>query len=695
MCVFLAESERNRVVRLSFFFSKLRSFGVGTFSFSLFTLASHHQDSFSFSLDLAVGPTGRVSVPRHLSIACFPMALPTDIWNPISCTLQLVFSRPSSGGAIRAGCAYHGTSIIRYRREPYRDADSSDAETTFSSAASTPRGSSEYDVFLRHRRLIAEKNALHVHALTTAGGIYKDAEVLDVQSYQVRCVSACDRAAIGLLKVVSVEQEDAGAAAAGIRTISGAEKAKRSAKGFKKGSSTCRESDALKPSDSVEPAAVDWGSKLIVFEGGDRLPPFSEVDLTVHFVGAVQSFDHGGIYAARSSDTHSSAEDVPLLTHFEVRYARCAFPSPDDPQYRLDWALASIQLPDRFQTILTNGEERGRKELAAQQAIQVRFAPCGPLPVYAFSFACFPDRGTPGNGSAAAAGLEVVKGSLTIPTFAAAAALSRSDAGALSYTSVPVRVLARRRARIAPETLQRILRVTIEAVTALQQLFQCPLPLLQCEHFDVLLGPTMPYISGMEHHCSIILNETIYQAGKRAVTAGEGGGVSSNAEVTQTELIVHEVAHHWVGNALGLPFAVKEGICQVIEQLVGDTLLGKPMRTYKADSGATVKLESSSPSSSSNAKVAKSVTQASERGREFTGASYQNALSAIKRLVAHQGFDSFVMCLRQLIHVHVVAPAIATDENGGVEVLRRMGAETASPPYISTEAFLRAAESSL
>ncbi|KAG5497047.1 hypothetical protein GH5_01574 [Leishmania sp. Ghana 2012 LV757] len=622
------------------------------------------------------------------------MTLPTDIWNPISCTLQLVFSRPSSGGAIRAGCAYHGTSIIRYRREPYRDADSSDADTIFSSAASTPRGSSEYDGFLRHRRLIAEKNALHVHALTTAGGIYKDAEVLDVQSYQVRCVSASDRAAIGFLKVVSVEQEDAGAAAAGSRATGAAGKAKGSAKGSKKGSATCRESDAPKSSDSVEPAAVDWGSKLIVFEGGDRLPLFSEVDLTVHFVGAVQSFDHGGIYAARSSDSHSSAEDVPLLTHFEVRYARCAFPSPDDPQYRLDWALTSIQLPDRFRTILTNGEECGRKELAAQQAIQVSFAPCGPLPVYAFSFACFPDGGTPGNESATAAGLEVVKGRLAIPTFAADAALSRSDAGALSYTSVPVRVLARRQARIAPETLQRVLRVTIEAVTALQQLFQCPLPLLQCEHFDVLLGPTMPYISGMEHHCSIILNETIYQAGKRTATAGEGGGVSSNAEVTQTELIVHEVTHHWVGNALGMPFAVKEGICQVIEQLVGDTLLGKPMRKYKADSGATVKPKSSSPFSS-NAKVAKSVTQASEGGREFTGASYQNALNAIKRLVAHQGFDSFVMCLRQLIHVHVVAPAIAIDENGGVEALRRMGADIASPPYLSTESFLRAAESSL
>ncbi|KAG5471445.1 hypothetical protein LSCM1_01533 [Leishmania martiniquensis] len=626
------------------------------------------------------------------------MGSPPYIWNPFLCNLQLVLNRPSSGGAIRAGCRYHGTSTIRYRREPYCDADSSDAKASISSGASTPLGWSEYDVFLRHRRLIAEKNALHVHALTAAGGIYKDAKVLEVQSYQVRCVSAADRAATGPLKIVSVEQEDAEAAAAGSHSTTGgfgvAKKTRESPKGSKRVRTAGKESDARTPAASFRPAAVDWGSKLVLFEGGGGLPPFSEVDLTVHFVGTVQSFDHGGLYAARSSDSQSSAEDVPLLTHFEVRYARCAFPSPDDPQYRLDWTITSIQLPSSFRTVLTNGQERGRKVLAAQHAIQLSFAPCGPLPVYAFSFACFPDGGKPETGSTDAVGLEVVKGNLDVLKFAADARIRRIEAGAVSYVPVPIRVLARPQARIATATLERVLRITIEAVTALQQLFQCPLPLLQCEHFDVLLGPTMPYISGMEHHCSIILNETIYQANMKAVSASGGGGSNTNAEVAQAKLIVHEVTHHWMGNALGLPFAVKEGICQVIEQLVGDTLLGKPMRKYKADSGASAKAESSPPSAST-AKAAKGVIQAPERGHEFTGVSYQNSLSAIKRLVAERGFDSFVMFLRQLIHDHYVAPAIAVEEEGGVEVLRRIGAAMAPPPYLSTEQFLRAAESSL
>ncbi|SYZ68415.1 aminopeptidase [Leishmania braziliensis MHOM/BR/75/M2904] len=613
------------------------------------------------------------------------------IWSPIQCTLQLVFSRPNNGEAILAGSAYHGTSIIRYRREPYCDAAKSNVSTTTSSKTSSSGDNSEYDNFLRHRRVIAEKSALHLHALTTAGGIYKDAKVLNVQSYQVRCVSPSAGAATGVLKVVSVEHEDGGAVAAGSSrsTTGSAAKMKGNAMGSKKRGLAGVENDLHTSADAPSPAAVDWGSKLVLFEGASSLPPFCEVDLTIRFVGAVQSFDHGGIYAARGTDSNPNTEDVPLLTHFEVRFARCAFPSPDDPQYRLDWQLKSIQLPSCFHTILTNGEERGRKQLLAQQAMQVSFAPCGPLPAYVFSFACFPDAASLESTSATGDGLDVLEGRLVIPKFLGDITSSFSNA------PIPVRVLARRQARIATATLERVLRLTIDAVTALQQLFQCPLPLLQCEHLDVLLGPTMPYISGMEHHCSIILNESIYQADKKAAIGSRGGGgANSNAEVGQTELIVHEVTHHWIGNALGLPFAVKEGICQVIEQCVADTLLGKPMRKYKADSGGSAKFNSPSPSSST-AKLPKSTIQASEKGHEFTGASYQHARSAIKQLIADHGFDRFLLCLQQLLHKHVVIPMREVEEKGGIEVLRRIGADVAVSPYLSTREFLHAVESSL
>lgn len=629
--------------------------------------------------------------PRHQFQS---MPAPTHSWNPTQCTLQLIFSRPPSGGPIRTGSTYQGTSVIRYRREPSTGPASADqiakAVSTSASAghSATPAsssGASEYDDFLAHRQTVAEKGALHLHALTTAGGLYKDAKVLDVTSYQVHCLasaaSGSSSGSVGPLKVLSVEQEDASAAAAAATSGSGSAKGGAvKSKGGKakpgKRGAAAEDGEAPTPHATATTASaagtVDWGSKLVLFEGGNSLPPYSEVELTVQFGGTVQAFDHGGIYAAcGSADSAASAEDAPLLTHFEVRFARCAFPCPDDPQYRLDWQLRTLQLPNTYHTVLTNGAERSRKDLPAQAAVQLSFPPCGPLPAYVFSFACFAEGDS---------GLDVVHSSVDIPDFAGDLATGVGELSALSCSTIPVRVLARPQARIPAATLDRVLRVTVDATAELQRLFQCPLPLLQCEQLDVLLGPTMPYIAGMEHHCSIILNEAIYQPSKKP-------GGSAAAEVEQTELIVHELTHHWVGNALGLPFAVKEGICQVVEQCVGDTMLGRPVRKYKADVGAGA--------DSAGEGKEKGTVQASEKGHEFTGVSYQHALSSIKRLVADHGFDAFVQGLRQLVHKQIVAPTLAVEEQGGAQVLRRMGADVPSPPYLSTEEFLSVMASSV
>lgn len=596
------------------------------------------------------------------------------IWTPTSCTLQLTFGRPggSATAGIQSGCTYQGTSCIRYRREALD--------------APTDTTTSEYADFLRHRQVVAQKHALHLHALTTPGGIYKDARPLQVSSYQVATVSSSSSTGgggkNGALKVLSVEQEDA-AAAATTAAASASDKKQKTSKAkpgnAKKNAPAGHTHEA--GGEAPEAGAVDWGSKLVFFDSGDALPCNSEVELTVLFTGTVQSFDHGGIYAARADITGSST-DAALLTHLEVRFARCAFPCPDDPQYRLDWQLRSLQLPDTYTTVLTNGEEVGRKAMPAQHAVQLSYSPCGPLPAYVFAFACFPEP------------MEEVGAVMEIPEFTGDIAHGmQGSTAALSCSAIPLRVMARRQARIPTATLDRVLRITQEAVAALQQLFDCPLPLLRCRHLEVILGPTMPFISGMEHHCSILLNETIYQPPKK------GGASSANAEAEQTELVLHELAHHWVGNALGLPFPVKEGICQVLEVCIGDTLLGKPMRKFKPDSTSTGAAGSSTEAAAGAATTTTSTTtttiQASERGHEFTGTSYQLALSAIRRMVAESGFEAFASCLRRLVRETVVDPMLQVEEQGGAQMLRLMGESVPPPPYLSTEAFLHFMESSL
>jgi len=34
------------------------------------------------------------------------------------------------------------------------------------------------------------------------------------------------------------------------------------------------------------------------------------------------------------------------------------------------------------------------------------------------------------------------------------------------------------------------------------------------------------------------------------------------------ELIIHEIVHHWLGNAVGLDLWIKEGLCQYFEQVI-------------------------------------------------------------------------------------------------------------------------------
>ena len=632
-----------------------------------------------------------------------------SIWNPTSCTLQLVFSRQGGSSApIQSGSTYQGTSVIRYRLGALSDEGDSPEGTyrrgslgVTDNTGSSDAFLSEYEEFRHHQRVVATKHALHLHALTNAAGIYKDAKPLQVTSYQVNCVSSSSSSNAGgassgkgdSLKVLSVEQEDATAAASSAfdKSTSALERKQKSKSkaGKKSGAAASEEARGSGGSDAgVVAASADWGSKLVLFEGADAFAQGSEVELTVQFLGTVQSFDHGGIYAAKAEN--GAAPDAPLLTHLEVRFARCAFPCPDDPQYRLDWRLKSIQLPDSYTTVLTNSEELGRRVLSAQHAVQLSFSPCGPLPVYVFSFACFPEQ------------LEQVAATMDVPEFSSDVVQGLTNhTSSISCVSIPVRVLARRQARIPVATLERVLRITLEAVVALQQLFGCPLPLLQCRHLDVLLGPTMPFISGMEHHCSIILNESIFQSGKK--TAGSG-----DTETEQAELVVHELTHHWVGNALGLPFAVKEGICQIVEQCLGDTLLNRPMRKFKPDTVATatakavnrdstaVAATTSSSARTTAAAVASSNTiQASEKGHEFTGTSYQQALSAIRRLVADSGFETFGRCLRHVVYEQVVMPTIAVEEQGGAQMMRRHGAAVPTPPYLSTEDFLRLMEASV
>ncbi|KEG09064.1 putative aminopeptidase, putative,metallo-peptidase, clan MA(E), family M1 [Trypanosoma grayi] len=552
-------------------------------------------------------------------------------WHPTHCTLQLNFvsgvaSNDGRSSILKTGDTYSGTSVIRYVRRPVPSAAAGE----------------EFPAAIK-----SNKDGLHFHAITAPVRAFPKAQPLVLHAVKVQQYSGS-----GILKVLKVvEDDDDSSGGGGSETTRGGaakadnqrrNKAKDKSGGAKHGAS-CGHHGA-----EEKPQHADPGSKHVFFEGGASMPLGTTVVLSVTFTGKIQAWDQGGIYTNDNSEAAEPATHGVLLTHFEVALARLAFPCPDDPMcYRLMWQLQSLQLPSCYNVVASNTAELARKTLGSKST-QYVFASVGPLPAYVLAFAAFTDS------------VEVVEESLQLREAPDTAdeGIHGTHNGATKM--VPLRVMAGTSSGVTQAMLKQIAYTVQEAVRLLEDFFASPLPLQQLPFSDgcdqqeemltVVVAPTMPYISGMEHHGCIFLNEKIYRS-----SSGNGGntkgaskqhatGASGADDATRVELIVHELAHHWMGNALGMSFVLKEGVCQLLEQCLGDVILGKPMRKIKPAGDAAASLpptSSSPPSSAVSSRGAVVVVVDTEKGKEFTGHSYQSALNTLRNVVSGVGLAAF------------------------------------------------------
>ncbi|RNF15649.1 putative aminopeptidase, putative,metallo-peptidase, clan MA(E), family M1 [Trypanosoma conorhini] len=601
-------------------------------------------------------------------------------WHPTHCTLQLNFVQPDGGAPLAAGDAYSGTSAIRYVRRPLPSATPQAAFPAVDVEAS---------------------DGLHFHAITAPTPALPRARPLVLHSLKVQPQQAAGGAgALKVLKVVEggVCSEDGGGAERGGRTGAAAKGERprwhKKAKG--------RPSDVTGPAHHGVPDAdaqrqqqelrdcADPGSKHVFFEGGAGMPAGSSVTLVVAFTGRVQGWDQGGIYTndTTAAPAATAARGV-LLTHFEVALARLAFPCPDDAQrYRPIWHLQSLQLPASYGLVVSNTAQLSERAMGGRGTQHI-FSPVGPLPAYALAFAAFSDA------------VEVVEETLRLRGFPTAA---EADCNA-DKRLVPLRVVATTSSGLTPHRLMRIAATVQEAVELLEDFFAAPLPLQrmpfshalewQEEVLTIVVAPTMPYISGMEHHGCIFLNEAIYRSsacdgsgrgpGKHHATGAGGATESSRAE-----LIVHELAHHWAGNALGMPFILKEGICLLLEQCLGDVLMGRPMRRIKP-SGENIVSATVAPSRgvapTTLATAVETPTAVlvvdTEKGKEFTGHSYQKALNTLRDVASGMGFAAFKERMQRMYQTEV-----AGGSKSGCAVDGSNDADALVPPYVTATQFL-------
>lgn len=662
-------------------------------------------------------------------------------WQPTHCTLQLQFTA-ANNAVILPGCSYKGISSIRYRKS-FVDLTEllSSPEGSINNAPSVFQIPQHVDQFRSH----GSSKGLHLHALTMPPSSSPKVLPLVIQKYKLTCLGngksdstrvspSCPRRG-DVLKISTVVTDEGGSGKeeqrnissegketiAAQRTSGGSKGSKRNQKekitnakndkSGKKGKSSAvhQETDDCKAERS-SPEMEDAGSKLIYFENEELFPEGAEVELSVSFTAQVQGFDQGGVFVP-ARVTGSDGIGM-LLTHFEVRLARLAFPCPDHPVYRLIWTLQSIQLPDAYgkisvqHCVFANAPCIKKTMLPHQRAVQYGFASCGPIPAYLVAFAFFTQP------------LTMQTKKVPSPRYPVSAYMETPLHEAAPHSSVPTEgenSLTLRVATTVPCDLSWVLRVFSDALERMEAFFLSSIPLfillnddeyadngdedertitLKCEQGDnneevethlsprreltVLIAPTMPYISGMEHQGLICLNESIFSSsGANSSTKNNSAKNKEEKELERAMLIVHEIAHHWIGNAIGVPFSIKEGLCQLIEQHFGPLIIGRPVK-------AVVQRD------------ATDVTDP-EQGKEFTLNTYRHALQALEFIASSKGFLHVQQGLRWLVREYVVRPAYNAEVNGDFLLIASepfTGSLWPVAPYLSSAAVLRVLMSS-
>lgn len=309
-----------------------------------------------------------------------------------------------------------------------------------------------------------------------------------------------------------------------------------------------------------------------------------------------------------------------LFTHFEVYHAREAFPCPDDPKLRCGRWRVQLLLPSRMCQAVSNTPLLGDSKDglgpggSMRQYVFTKTAGEVLLPAYVVCFAAFCE------------GVMSIR-STTMTT------KSHQHEIQLNLWA-PVGSLF---------PMAFLEKVTRDAIEYLESFFDQPIP---CEggKMDVVVVPSMD-LGGMEHHSCVFINESLCGQTSCSGSGGASGKGGAQMKVKMEEeiatMVVHELTHHWMGNAVGLPFELKEGVCLILEAAIGDLVLGRPMRKIAVEAQPSCHVVTSEKEAAS--------TDEALKGRELTGHTYQAALRKMKAAVAELGWSAFESAMRRLV----------------------------------------------
>eukprot|EP00668_Euglena_longa_P031934 GGOE01041208.1.p1 GENE.GGOE01041208.1~~GGOE01041208.1.p1 ORF type:complete len:428 (-),score=132.12 GGOE01041208.1:50-1180(-) len=310
------------------------------------------------------------------------------------------------------------------------------------------------------------------------------------------------------------------------------------------------------------------------------------VSLMVNSTAPISHTSLHGVYQC----PYPKVKGAVVLTHFEPAYARGAFACVDDFAARPRWAL-ELQAPAAM-NVMSNMPLAGSKDMGKGTKLHT-FQESPPMPVYLLAF------------FATTAALQVLE----------------QECSSVDGTLMPVRVHCLQGHPDGPT----LLSATVRGVALFEEYFAAALGLPK---LDVVLAPRM-MLGGMENWGLVFLNENDAKA--------QGKGKKGAEKLLN--LLMHELAHQWMGNMVGLPFWVKEGICCHLEEVMGDVVNG---RAPRASSG-------SSKVVGCKADDASKVSASGEASVLFTGTTYQRSQAFITDQVRRLGDDRFRDRLRELV----------------------------------------------
>jgi len=297
-----------------------------------------------------------------------------------------------------------------------------------------------------------------------------------------------------------------------------------------------------------------------------------------------------------------------VTTLFEPRFARTVFPCTDDMQHRAKFEL-SVTVPYSSavkRKVLSNWPIKSIRDRSSSHGTKTYEFQCTDveLPTYLMAF--------------------------TIGDYITLGDNVHCTTHEKKYFPVQFHALSTSANKLDADFFMTPL---LFAMQRLETLFGMDIDLPK---LDLVIVPTMA-LGGMEHHGSIFLAEA-------AAIISSGKAYDSQRDEL-VELIIHEVAHYFVGNITGLPFWVKEGLAQYYELNLADEFLSRRSLHPK------LKLRSGGDSHHMSKGAGKDAV--SEAGFLFTNVTYDNSLQLILSMEQTLGRDDFRSRIAKLIRDNV------------------------------------------